>query len=140
MKFPIVIHKDPGSSYGVTVPDLPGCFSAGETLDDAIAASYEAICSHIEVLLEDGEAIPIQKPLEVHQADEYLTDGLWALVDVDVSKISGHVVNINVSIPASILARIDAAAKRRGKSRSAFLTFAALHYLNAEFDTELNLT
>ena len=91
MKFPIVIHKDPGSSYGVTVPDLPGCFSAGETLDEAIAASHEAICSHIEVLLEDGESIPAQKPLEVHRADEYLADGLWALVDVDLSKISGHV-------------------------------------------------
>ena len=140
MKFPIVIHKDPGSSYGVTVPDLPGCFSAGETLDEAIAASHEAICSHIEVLLEDGEPIPAQKPLEVHQADEYLVDGLWALVDIDLSKISGHVVNVNLSIPASILARIDAASERRGKSRSAFLTFAALHYLNAEFDAELELT
>ena len=140
MKFPIVIHKDPGSSYGVTIPDLPGCFSAGETLDEAIAASHEAICSHIEVLLEDGESIPAQKPLEVHRADEYLADGLWALVDVDLSKISGHVVNVNISIPASILARIDAASERHGKSRSAFLSFAALHYINADLDAELNLT
>ena len=29
MRYPIVIHKDEGSSYGVTVPDLPGCFSGG---------------------------------------------------------------------------------------------------------------
>ncbi|MCF6270740.1 MAG: type II toxin-antitoxin system HicB family antitoxin [Melioribacteraceae bacterium] len=33
MKFPIIIHKDPESDYGVTVPDLPGCYSAGSTLD-----------------------------------------------------------------------------------------------------------
>ena len=30
MRFPIVVHKDADSGYGVTVPDLPGCFSAGE--------------------------------------------------------------------------------------------------------------
>ncbi|MBN0609850.1 type II toxin-antitoxin system HicB family antitoxin, partial [Pseudomonas aeruginosa] len=29
MKFPVVLHKDPDSDYGVTVPDVPGCFSAG---------------------------------------------------------------------------------------------------------------
>ncbi|MFC1574414.1 type II toxin-antitoxin system HicB family antitoxin, partial [Candidatus Latescibacterota bacterium] len=30
MNYPIVIHKDKNSSYGVIVPDLPGCFSSGE--------------------------------------------------------------------------------------------------------------
>lgn len=32
MRFPVVIHKDTDSDYGVTIPDLPGCFSAGTTL------------------------------------------------------------------------------------------------------------
>ena len=39
MRFPIVIHKDAGSAYGVTVPDLPGCFSAGDTLEEAIESA-----------------------------------------------------------------------------------------------------
>lgn len=30
MRFPVVVHKDEGSSYGVTVPDLPGVFLAGD--------------------------------------------------------------------------------------------------------------
>ena len=44
MRFPIVIHKDKdeGSGYGVIVPDLPGCFSAGDTLEDALMSSQEA--------------------------------------------------------------------------------------------------
>ena len=61
MRYPIVIHKDDGSSYGVTVPDLPGCFSGGESLEEALAASEEAILSHIEVLLMDGESVPKQR-------------------------------------------------------------------------------
>ena len=42
MNYPIVIHKDADSDYGVTVPDLPGCFSAGKTLDE----SGSGVCHH----------------------------------------------------------------------------------------------
>ena len=42
MRYPVVIHKDVESVYGVTVPDLPGCFSAGETLEEAIESAQEA--------------------------------------------------------------------------------------------------
>ena len=48
MRYPIVVHTDDGSSYGVTVPDLPGCFSAGDTLDEAFEMAREAIFGHIE--------------------------------------------------------------------------------------------
>jgi len=47
MKFPVVIHKDPDSDYGVTVPDLAGCFSAGSTVDEAFANAVEAAECHI---------------------------------------------------------------------------------------------
>ena len=33
MFYPIVIHKDPETAYGVSVPDLPGCFSAGDSFE-----------------------------------------------------------------------------------------------------------
>ena len=36
MRYPIVIERgDDTHAYGVVVPDLPGCFSAGDTLDEA---------------------------------------------------------------------------------------------------------
>ncbi|WP_017839830.1 type II toxin-antitoxin system HicB family antitoxin [Methylotuvimicrobium buryatense] len=54
MRFSVVLHTDDGVRYGVTVPDLPGCFSAGDTLDDALASVAEAIDCHIETLIEDG--------------------------------------------------------------------------------------
>ena len=50
MRYPVVIHKDPESDYGVTVPDLSGCFSAGETLDEALLEVVEAIECHLEGL------------------------------------------------------------------------------------------
>ena len=62
MRYSIVIHKDEKSSYGVTVPDLPGCFSGGETLEGAYSAAEEAIVGHIRTLLTEGMLFPRQLP------------------------------------------------------------------------------
>ena len=87
MRYPIVIHKDPDSDYGVTVPDLPGCFSGGDTMDEAIEMAQEAILGHIETLLMDNQPIPNKSPLDVHITDAFYADGIWALVDVDLSDV-----------------------------------------------------
>ncbi len=41
LNYPILIQKEPRSDYGVIVPDLPGCFSAGRTIDEALAMARE---------------------------------------------------------------------------------------------------
>jgi predicted RNase H-like HicB family nuclease len=85
MCYPVVIHKDRDSHYGVTVPDLPGCFSAGKTVDEALSNAVEAIECHIEGLMLDAEPIPTPRTVEVHKADPDFADGVWALVDVDLT-------------------------------------------------------
>lgn len=97
IKFPelrhysIVIHKDPDSAYGVTVPDMPGCFTAGDTLEDALKQAREAIEFHMECLLLDGYPIPASKDIAFHQDNPNYADGQWESVTVilptDVSKI-----------------------------------------------------
>ena len=53
IKYELVIHKQKDSCFGVTVTDLPGCFSAGDTIEEALRNTEEAIQSHLEVLAED---------------------------------------------------------------------------------------
>ena len=60
MNYPVVLHKDRDSDYGVTVPDLPGCFSAGRSIDEALAMAKEAIELHIEGLIDEG--LPVPRP------------------------------------------------------------------------------
>ncbi|MCB0185038.1 MAG: type II toxin-antitoxin system HicB family antitoxin [Caldilineaceae bacterium] len=36
MRYPVVIHKDEESDYGVSLPDLPGCSSAGKALEGGL--------------------------------------------------------------------------------------------------------
>ena len=129
MKYPIVIHKDPGSSYGVAVPDLPGCFSGGETLEEAMDAACEAIEGHVESIMMDGDSIPERKPMEVHVANPDFAGGIWAVVSVDISKLSGKLARFEVAMPDGVINAIDEAATRENESRSGFLTRAALHYI-----------
>lgn len=129
MRFPIVVHKDNTSGYGVSVPDLPGCFSAGDSLDDAIESAHEAIACHLEGLLMDGEMVPERAPLETHQANRAYKGGIWAVVAVDISKLSSKAKRVNITMPARVLAIVDEAAAREGDTRSGLLARAALSYV-----------
>jgi hypothetical protein len=131
MKFPVVIHKDPDSDYGVTVPDLPGCFSAGGTVEEALEAAVEAIQCHVEGLLMDGLPIPAALPVEVHRKNRDYAGGLWALVDIDLSKVSGKAKRVNITLPEHLLAQIDSFAAKTGDTRSGFLVHAAMEYVTA---------
>jgi predicted RNase H-like HicB family nuclease len=113
MRYPVVIHKDPGSDYGVTVPDLPGCF----------------IECHIEGLMLGGEPIPPPSSIEFHQDNPDYANGVWAFVSVDFSKLSGKSRRVNITIPERLLAAVDAYAKRNGETRSGFIAQAALEFI-----------
>lgn len=63
MKFPVVLHKDPDSDYGVTVPDVPGCFSAGATVSEALANVEEALALHFEAWLRTAKSYPSRRTL-----------------------------------------------------------------------------
>lgn len=88
MNYPIAIHKDPGSDYGVTVPDLPGCFSAGSTIDEALLMAREAIELHTQSLLEDGLEIPAPSDIEKLRQLPDFADAIWAIVSVDLPATS----------------------------------------------------
>ena len=138
MRYPIVIHKDKGSSYGVIVPDLPGCISVGETLDETFAMAREAIEGHIETLLMHGEAVPELQPIQHHLSNPDLAEGVWALIDVDISKLSGDPVSFTAEMPKPILAMTDEIAEREGDTRSALLTRAIIQYVQRKDDAELD--
>ena len=58
----VILTEDETGGYTVTVPSLPGCFSEGDTIDEALVNIQEAIELYIEVLIEDGKPIPQDVP------------------------------------------------------------------------------
>lgn len=125
MRFPVVLHTDNGIRYGVTAPDLPGCFSAGDTFEDALQSVTEAIDLHLEGVVEDGQEIPIPRPISEHRANPDFAEGVWAMVDVDISRFDGRTEKINITVPRRVLVKIDSYAKAHGATRSGFLVEAA---------------
>lgn len=131
MRYPVVIHKDSDSDYGVTVPDLPGCFSAGATLDAALLEVVEAIECHLEGLLLDEEPLPPPQSIENHQANPDYADGVWAFVNVDLAKLSGKTRRVNITLPDRILTLMDNYASAHGETRSGLIAQAAIEYIAA---------
>ena len=130
MNYPIVIHKDKDSDYGVIVPDLPGCFSAGGTLDEAIAMAKEAIELHIEGLIEEGLPIPRPGTIEQHRRNRDYAGGTWAVAGVDTSKLPLKTKRINITMPQRVLQAVDRQAEREGETRSGLLVRAATTYMS----------
>ena len=126
MKFLIAI--EPGTdttAFGVVVPDLPGCFSAGDTLEEAFDNAREAIDAHLEVIAADGGPIPVPAPMQLHQANPDFKGWTWGVVDVDATRYEGKAEKINITVPGRLLAKIDAYAQAHGTSRSGFLADSA---------------
>ncbi|MDR1840490.1 MAG: type II toxin-antitoxin system HicB family antitoxin [Holophagales bacterium] len=90
MKFsyPAVFYpwdEDEGEGYTVTVPDLPGCMSEGDSLAEAILMGIDAASGWIRTSLEDGEDIPPPSRIEDIKPDEDIGSGFvnWIALDIE---------------------------------------------------------
>jgi predicted RNase H-like HicB family nuclease len=88
MDIPILIQKTGGAKYGVTVPDIPGCVTTGETVDKAMSNATKAIYGHVGQLVEQGKAFEIRpSEVEMLSREPSYADGIWALVSLDLAKL-----------------------------------------------------
>lgn len=66
LSYTVVIEPAEEGGYTVHVPALPGCFSEGDTLEEAKANAAEAIQCHVEGLIKDGDPVPA----DIHTSPE----------------------------------------------------------------------
>jgi predicted RNase H-like HicB family nuclease len=127
MRYIAFVHKDPDSVYGVSFPDVPGCFSAGDTIDEAVRNAVDALSGHIRMMEADGDPVPAPRDFDAIMADDSLAEdreGAMTTV-VPLVRDRGSATRVNVSFDLGLLEAIDAAARERGQTRSAFLASAA---------------
>ena len=118
-----LIHKESNSDFGVSFPDLPGCITAGATLQEARALAAEALAFHMEGMAEDGVVAPEPSRLEAIMEQRENRDAVAILVDLPPT--AARSVRINVTLPVDVLGAIDRFASAHGLTRSAFLARAA---------------
>lgn len=121
--YPALIRKEAGSDFGVEFPDLPGCVTAGATIDQALVLAKEALRFHVDGLLDDGEQVPLPRPIgQILESGEAQGAAIY-LVPLLPSK--GRAVRVNITLDEHLLEEIDVAAARTGDTRSGFLASAA---------------
>ena len=118
-----VVHKEKDSAFGCYFPDVPGCFSAADDMDDLVPHSVEALSLYAE-----DETLPEPRPVEDIRRDRQvvtdLADGAF-LVAVPLIENEAKVVRANITMERGMLKAIDRAARERKLTRSSFLAQAA---------------
>jgi len=122
MRYPIAIEIGTEmAAYGVVVPDLLGCFSAGDTLDEAVTAAEEAAAAWIDATLDAGDAVPTPSSIEAVRARPEYAGWAYGVIAVDPAALDSTVERVNITLPRRILLRLDAQARAAGESRSGYI-------------------
>lgn len=58
MKYVYIIERGDDGSYSAYVPDLPGCTTSGDSIDDVKQSIKDAVASYVDSLREHGESVP----------------------------------------------------------------------------------
>jgi predicted RNase H-like HicB family nuclease len=126
--------------WGVRIPDIPGCYGGGSTPEAAVADAISALREFAAHQATRG--IALQPPRSVQ---DVLSDGSAefdaaageAMVLVPLLLDQARPVKANVSLDAGLLEAIDDEAKRRGLTRSSFLSSAAIDKIQLSTDNQV---
>lgn len=121
--FTAIVHQDGDSAYGLTFPDLPGCFAAADNWDGIPAAAAEALDLWFEDMPDVDPA-----PLDAIRNREDVAPELAAgavLMPIPYIPADTALARVNISIERGLLRAIDETAKQRGMTRSSFIASSA---------------
>ena len=122
MRYPILIEEGTDeAAFGVVVPDLPGCFSAGDSLDEALENVKEAVAAWVDAALDAGQPVPEASSLEdIRRRPDYQG---WAVgvIELDPYVFDDSIERVNITLPKRVLRRLDDLAANRRQSRGAFI-------------------
>lgn len=125
MRYPIVIKPgDARHAFAVTVPDIPGCFCDGDTLERAISHAREAITLSLQDIVDAGDPIPRPSTVEeLRQRPDYI-DRHWAWVDIDMGDLDERLVPIEIKLPQRLVRRVRRFLARTNESLTGFVSRA----------------
>jgi predicted RNase H-like HicB family nuclease len=88
--YPAVIGGNARTGYSVFFPDLPGCTSGGDSLQQAALNAEQALAGHVDLMLRDGELLP----------EPSVLDMLPRAIEPDVVEAACLLVQVREASPA----------------------------------------
>ena len=127
MRYPIAIEiGSETTAFGVVIPDFPGCFSAGDTLDDAMLGAEEAAAAWIDAVLDAGGAIPAPTSLDTVRKSATYEGWSFGVISLDPALLDDTIERVNITLPRRVLKRLDALARAAGETRSGYIAHLTL--------------
>ena len=122
MRYPIAIEiGSKTAAYGVVVADLPGRFSAGDTIDEAVTAAEEAAAAWIDATLDTGGPSPPRPVSRRCVIGPNLPVGRSGSSPWNPAALDSTIERVNITLPRRVLLRLDAQARAAGATRSGFI-------------------
>ena len=118
-----LIDGEPGA-YGVVFPDLPGCTAMAATLDQAMMSASAVLSDWVRTVRNAGNAVRAPRSATEIRVDPEVAEALAegaTLASTILVEATGKPVRANLSLDEGVVSAIDAAARRRGITRSAMV-------------------
>jgi predicted RNase H-like HicB family nuclease len=128
--YPAIVEQST-DGFGVFFPDLPGCTSAGGSLQEAARNAEQALQAHIDLAAEHGEAIPDPSELDCIVTEPDVVEAARILVRAE---LPGRSVRVNITLPEELLTAVDRYAARTGHTRSGLLAVAVRERMQRDRD------
>ncbi len=129
--YPAVFEETSDGGYSVFFPDISGCISAGENLEEAITMAKEALSLHVSEMINDNAKAPT---INLTNAKEEAKGCLLMMIEPNPAIISRrtkeHAVRVNITIPQMLLERADRYAKAVNINRSRLIAQALEHQIS----------
>lgn len=101
LTYPAIFYPSEDGGYTVSVPDLPGCTSEGDTLAEAVEIATDAASGWVLDELEDGRAIPEASSMQDISPDQPGFTSLLVLnMDTYTKKYGDKAIRKDLTIPA----------------------------------------
>jgi predicted RNase H-like HicB family nuclease len=131
MQYPLYVHRNGNTGFRASFPDFPTADASGDSFDELTRnaqATVEAMYDRSEQLI----AAPTCSTSELQALQMDDGNGIWVFVDIDLARVTSKSVAIQFNLLESLLQQVDARSKKRGMTRSAFLTSALVDELKKQ--------
>jgi predicted RNase H-like HicB family nuclease len=128
MQYPLYVHRNGDTGFRASFPDFPSADASGDSFDELTHNAQEAV----ELMYARSEQLipaPTCNTSELHALEMDDGQGIWVFVDINLARVTSRAVGLQLSLLESLLQQVDAAAKERHMTRSAFIALAAVHEL-----------
>ena len=133
MQYPLYVQRNADTVFRASFPDFPGADVTGNSIDEVERNAQEAV----ERMYHSSEQLipaPTCDTSELRALEMNGGEGIWLFVNINMSRVTSQAIGFQLSLSESLLQQVNAAARERHLTRSAFFTLAVLHELDRKND------